>query len=106
MAVRKTSPAHAQIIHAGTPDVIAQYEQSMAELEQIVARLEQGDATLEQSLADFERGTQLARQCEHALKAAEQRIDELTQPAETAPDRSTEPKSKPTMPPADAFFDV
>jgi exodeoxyribonuclease VII small subunit len=105
MAVRKTSPANAEIVHAGAPDVIAQYEHSMAELEQIVARMEQGDTTLEQSLKDYERGTQLARQCEQALKAAEQRIDALNLPTE--PDMAApKPKSKPAMPPADAFFDV
>lgn len=103
MAVRKTSPAQSELIHAGNPDVIAQYEHSMAELEQIVARMEQGETTLEQSIKDYERGTQLARQCAQALKAAEQRIDALSPPAEP---ESAAPKSPPAMPPADAFFDV
>ncbi len=102
MAVRKPSPDQSEQIHAGAPDVIAQYERSMAELEQIVTRMEQGDATLEQSLKDFERGTQLARQCEAALKAAEQRIDSLSHASETAP----APKGRAPLPPADAFFDV
>jgi exodeoxyribonuclease VII small subunit len=102
MAVRKTSPVQSELIHAGAPDVIAQYEHSMAELEQIVARMEQGDATLEQSLKDFERGTQLARQCEAALKAAEQRIDSLSQ----APENPPATKTQAPLPPADAFFDV
>ncbi|WP_322629292.1 exodeoxyribonuclease VII small subunit [Halothiobacillus sp.] len=77
MAVRKTA-ANTKIVQAGNPEVIAQYEQAMAELEQIVTRLEQGEQTLEQSLADYERGTQLARQCEQALKEAERRIDALS----------------------------
>lgn len=109
MAVRKTSTA-AQTIEAGNPDVIAQYERSMSELEQIVARLEQGETTLEQSLADYERGALLARQCEQALKAAEQRIDALMQPEEEDPSQNNGQKDKPKtespLPPADAFFDV
>lgn len=110
MAVRKTSTA-AQTIEAGNPDVIAQYERSMSELEQIVARLEQGETTLEQSLADYERGALLARQCEQALKAAEQRIEALTQSddSEDHPKKGTKkdtPKSQTPLPPADAFFDV
>lgn len=108
MAVRKTSTA-AQTIEAGNPDVIAQYERSMNELEQIVARLEQGETTLEQSLADYERGALLARQCEQALKAAEQRIDALMQPEEESSRKNGKkdaPTTQPPLPPADAFFDV
>lgn len=87
MAVRKSSPS-TKIVQAGNPEVIAQYEQAMAELELIVGRLEQGEQTLEQSLADYERGTQLARQCEQALKEAERRIDALaaTDVPASAPD--------------------
>lgn len=109
MAVRKTSTA-AHTVHAGKPDVIAQFEHSMNELEQIVARLEQGETTLEQSLADYERGALLARQCEQALKAAEQRIDTLMQPDEHEPTptngKKSTPKTQSPLPPADAFFDV
>lgn len=117
MAVRKKSSA-TNTIEAGNPDVIAQYERSMHELEQIVARLEAGETTLEQSLADYERGAQLARQCEQALKAAEQRIEALSRSEDqTAPNKSSDketpketpresPKAQSPLPPADAFFDV
>lgn len=84
MAARKTA-ANTQIVQTGNPEVIAQYEQAMAELEQIVTRLEQGEQTLEQSLADYERGTRLARQCEQALKEAERRIDALSSPDDAEP---------------------
>ena len=109
MAVRKISTA-AHTIEPGKPDVIAQYERSMSELEQIVARLEQGETSLEQSLADYERGALLARQCEQALKAAEQRIEALMQSdEEESPKKNGKkdnPKPQPDLPPADAFFDV
>lgn len=53
------------------------FERSLAELEQIVERLEQGDLTLEESLRQFERGVQLTRQCQTALKDAEHKVEIL-----------------------------
>lgn len=58
-----------------TPD----FEQSLKELEGIVARMEQGDIPLEESLRQFERGIALTRTCQEALKAAEQRVQILTE---------------------------
>jgi exodeoxyribonuclease VII small subunit len=52
-------------------------EQSLADLEAIVERLEAGEQALEQSLKEFERGVRLARDCESALKDAEQRVQVL-----------------------------
>jgi exodeoxyribonuclease VII small subunit len=52
-------------------------EQSLADLEAIVERLEAGEQPLEQSLKEFERGVRLARDCESALKDAEQRVQVL-----------------------------
>lgn len=52
-------------------------EQSLADLEAIVERLEAGEQPLEQSLKEFERGVRLARECESALKDAEQRVQVL-----------------------------
>jgi exodeoxyribonuclease VII small subunit len=40
--------------------------------------MESGDLTLDDSLQAFERGVQLTRQCQSALKAAEQRVTLLT----------------------------
>jgi exodeoxyribonuclease VII small subunit len=57
----------------------ADFETSMAELEQIVERLEQGDLPLEESLRQFERGVALTRSCEAALKQAEQKVKVLSQ---------------------------
>ena len=50
----------------------------MAELEQIVERLEQGDLPLEESLKQFERGVELTRTCQTALRQAEQKVEMLT----------------------------
>jgi exodeoxyribonuclease VII small subunit len=52
-------------------------EKSLAELEGIVELLEAGDQPLEKSLRDFERAVRLSRECESALKDAEQRVQVL-----------------------------
>lgn len=53
------------------------FETSLQELESIVERMEEGEQTLEQSLKDFERGVALTRQCQQALKQAEQKVQTL-----------------------------
>jgi exodeoxyribonuclease VII small subunit len=53
------------------------FERSLAELEGIVAKLEQGDLSLDESLRHFERGVQLTRVCQSALKQAEQKVEIL-----------------------------
>ncbi|MET4025313.1 exodeoxyribonuclease VII small subunit [Marinobacter sp. MBR-99] len=58
---------------------IADFEKSLDELEQLVRDLEQGELSLEQSLAAFERGVKLTRECQTALKTAEQRVEQLVQ---------------------------
>lgn len=50
------------------------FEESLAELEQLVERMEQGNLPLEDSLKLFERGVQLTRSCQKALKDAEQKV--------------------------------
>jgi exodeoxyribonuclease VII small subunit len=54
------------------------FEASLAELEQIVERLERGDLPLEESLRQFERGVELTRSCQKALRQAEQKISILS----------------------------
>ena len=56
-----------------TPD----FETALSELEQIVLRLEQGELSLEESLRQFERGVELTRGCQRALRRAEQKIQVL-----------------------------
>lgn len=55
----------------------ADFERSLAELEAIVDKLEQGDLSLDDSLRQFERGVQLTRACQSALKQAEQKVEIL-----------------------------
>ena len=64
------------------------FEAAIKELESLVERMEQGDQTLEQSLKDFERGVELTRTCQQALKQAEQKVHKLLEQsgqAELAP---------------------
>ncbi len=66
---------------------VAQFESALKELEEIVAAMERGDLPLERSLQLFERGTELSRQCQQALAAAELRIKTLLEnAAPTGPD--------------------
>jgi len=53
------------------------FEAAIKELESLVERMEQGDQSLEQSLKDFERGVELTRACQQALKQAEQKVQLL-----------------------------
>jgi len=61
------------------------FEAAMQELEQLVATLEQGDLPLEESLKTFERGVELARSCQQALRDAEQKVEILTAKSADAP---------------------
>ena len=64
------------------------FEAAIKELESLVERMEQGDQSLEQSLKDFERGVELTRTCQKALKQAEQKVQLLVEQsgqAELAP---------------------
>lgn len=53
------------------------FEQSLSELEALVAKLEQGDVPLEEALKTFERGVALTRQCQTALRTAQQKVEVL-----------------------------
>lgn len=58
---------------AATPD----FERALAELENLVERLESGDLPLDEALQTFERGVALTRQCQSALKSAQQKVEIL-----------------------------
>ncbi|MDP6437495.1 MAG: exodeoxyribonuclease VII small subunit [Gammaproteobacteria bacterium] len=60
-----------------TPDL----EKSLTELEDIVQQLEEGDLPLEKALKQFEKGVKLSRDCQAALRAAEQRVQVLMEGA-------------------------
>lgn len=55
------------------------FESALAELNQLVEKMEAGGGSLEESLKNFERGVHLTRQCQEALKAAEQKVEILLQ---------------------------
>lgn len=59
-------------------------EKSLEELEALVERLESGDLSLEQALSEFERGIKLTRECQTALKDAEQKVEILLKKTESA----------------------
>jgi exodeoxyribonuclease VII small subunit len=67
------------------------FEAAMRDLEEIVERLEQGDLPLEESLKAFERGILLTRNCQSALKDAEQKVEILLKKAGEARVEDFEP---------------
>ncbi len=62
------------------PNAVAQFEQSLDELETLVQRMEKGDLSLDESLAAYERGVGLYRRCQAALEQAELRVRLLADP--------------------------
>jgi len=64
------------------------FEAALEELEQLVTRMESGELPLEEALKQFERGITLTRDCQRALREAEQKVDMLMDKAgesDTAP---------------------
>jgi len=59
-------------------------EKALTELEKLVEIMEQGDISLEDSLKHFEQGVELTRQCQKALKQAEQKVQILIDKSENA----------------------
>ena len=56
-------------------------EKSLAQLEELVEELESGDLPLEKAMKKFEAGIKLTRECQAALKEAEQKVEVLVQSA-------------------------
>ena len=67
------------------------FEQALGELEAVVERLEHGELPLEEALKQFERGVELARSCQAALKQAEQKVEILLQKTPDAEPEAFEP---------------
>jgi len=67
-------------------------EKSLEELESLVERLESGELPLEQALKEFERGIKLTRQCQAALKDAQQRVEILLKKSVEAAPEPFEPE--------------
>ena len=56
-------------------------EKSLADLENIVEELESGELPLEKAMKKFEEGVKLTRNCQAALKEAEQKVEILLESA-------------------------
>ena len=54
------------------------FEKSLEQLESLVKEMEQGNLSLEESLKAFENGIKLTRECQQALKDAEQKVELLS----------------------------
>ncbi len=63
MAVKKSTPIN--------------FEKLLEELEKLVEQMEKGELSLEDSLRCFERGIELTRTCQAALRMAEQKVEKL-----------------------------
>lgn len=74
-----------------TPPAPPDFERALAELEATVDKLEHGELSLEDALKHFERGVALARECQAALKQAEQKVEILLQKSPTAEPDPFEP---------------
>ncbi len=55
------------------------FEESLASLESLVSAMEDGELSLEESLKAFEQGIKLTRECQSALKQAEQKVQMLVE---------------------------
>ncbi|MFQ6021263.1 MAG: exodeoxyribonuclease VII small subunit [Acidiferrobacterales bacterium] len=60
-------------------NVMPDFEAALAELEKLVEKMESGEQSLEDALKSFQRGIELTRTCQQALKHAEQRVEKLVQ---------------------------
>jgi len=70
------------------------FEESLARLEALVERMEEGDLSLEESLKTFEDGIKLTRECQQALKLAEQKVKLLIEKNGAVEERPFEPDAK------------
>lgn len=53
------------------------FERALEALEELVSAMEDGNLSLEESLQAFEKGIRLTRECQTALKNAEQKVQVL-----------------------------
>jgi exodeoxyribonuclease VII small subunit len=65
------------------------FEEAMAELERVVGQLESGNVDLEKSISLYERGAALKAHCETKLKAAEEKVAQITLDANGQPKGTT-----------------
>ncbi|SDY29826.1 Exodeoxyribonuclease VII small subunit [Jannaschia faecimaris] len=61
------------------------FEEALAQLEQVVTQLDSGDVPLEKSIELYERGAKLKDHCDAKLKAAEEKVAQITLDAKGQP---------------------
>jgi len=61
------------------------FEEAMAELESLVSKLESSQVALDDSIKLYDRGAELKRHCEAKLKAAEEKVAQITLGADGKP---------------------
>ncbi|SCM69241.1 exodeoxyribonuclease VII small subunit [Donghicola eburneus] len=61
-----------------TPVNELSFEAAMNELEKVVGQLENGQVPLEESITLYQRGAELKKHCEAKLKAAEEKVAQIT----------------------------
>lgn len=66
------------------------FECSIEQLETLVAAMEDGELSLEDSLEAFEKGVKLTRECQSALRQAEQKVQVLMDESGTTQDLKLE----------------
>jgi exodeoxyribonuclease VII small subunit len=64
-------------LHFMTTKKTINLEKSLADLEKLVEELENGDLPLDKAMQKFEEGIKLTRNCQAALKEAEQKVEIL-----------------------------
>ena len=64
------------------------FEEAMAELETLVNKLESSQVALDDSIRLYDRGAELKRHCEAKLKAAEEKVAQITLGANGKPEGS------------------
>ena len=62
---------------ADNKDNLKDFEKSLQHLEKIVSKMESGELGLEESLEQFEKGINLAKNCQDTLVNAELRVEQL-----------------------------
>lgn len=95
MSERPSKPAKS-VPPAKAPGTDAEnltFEQAVERLEAIIGRIESGEVGLEQSIREYEHGVALLKRCRAILETAEQRVEELTAPRQTAPGAAPAPEA-------------
>ncbi len=70
-----------------------QFEEQLQALQECVRKIESGQLSLEESLQFFEQGVKLVQGCQAQLKAAEMKVEQLTQAALEGRDTGSNPSS-------------